>query len=628
MGDTISSLVFRPPKPTPIDPNDYFYLDVDITSPLYFRKQGSYGGTGSGVIGGAGLGSMMMCGGDDSDLISLDRGFLDADGLCVSEGMPHVGLGCSTAAAGGAATLNDNPRGTDKVKYKIPAFYVRRRGAKHTVLFSHGNAEDLGMMYKRMKDLALVLCVNVMAYDYTGYGLSICEAKEEEGTDCGEFVVDGNNSVNGVSKSGANAERNVPSENMIYRNIEAAYAYLTQTRNIPPRNIILYGRSLGSGPSCYLAAKTALMGESVGGLILHSPFLSVYKVVADVWGMDVRGDMFNNEKRAGNVRCPTLIIHGKQDEVVPFWHAPRLLAAIPPEFRAHPFYVDNLGHNHIESKERSNYIQAITEFLMKFVPPVDDDSGNNTGALDRWLHFNNSRQRTSSFSQGKTQQTDIHVNVIPEHERATEDELKQSDTSFYINQTWMRHAKVICAEVFSDNIICNSALTVADWSSGGSREGGGSCKGNSGPSGKGSNSSDAAKQKQGGDKYACYDDARDDEDEFSPWTMDREGRQEQQHVNDKIYMSRQGSTNNNNNPSSTSKFKRSQSEVLNRDAKMNEMVVIHQPQKKPPSMSKYSSKSSSMPTSMETGAHGMKIKMSSSTRRRNGGRGSFLGFRK
>lgn len=299
MGDTISSLVFRPPKPTPIDPNDYFYLDVDITSPLYLPKQTSNAGSAKGVIGSS-LGSRIMCGGDDSDLISIDRGFLDADGLCVSETMPHVGLGCSTAAAGGA-TLDANARGAENIKYKIPAFFVRRRGARHTILFSHGNAEDLGMMYKRMKDLALVLCVNVMAYDYTGYGLSVCEEKVED-ANCGEFLIDGNNTITTAAKTAANVERNVPSENMVYRNIEAAYTYLTQTRNIPPRNIILYGRSLGSGPSCYLAAKTALMGESVGGLILHSPFLSVYKVVADVWGMDVRGDMFNNEKRAGNVR--------------------------------------------------------------------------------------------------------------------------------------------------------------------------------------------------------------------------------------------------------------------------------------------------------------------------------------
>ena len=290
MGAQISTLLFRPPKPTPIDPNDYFYLTVDTSSPLYFPK-GSDSIRGracatTGCGGGASLGDM-MCGGDDSDLISLDRGFLDSDALCVSEGLDPVR--CATTGAGGGPSNTTKGGGT--LRYSVPAFFVRRRGAKHTLLFSHGNAEDLGMMYRRMKDLALVLCVNVMAYDYTGYGLSTVE-DDDEMRDWDDFV----------DKEKEYRALNVPSENMIYRNIEAAYAYLTQTRNIPARNIILYGRSLGSGPSCYLAAKTALMGESVGGLILHSPFLSVYKVVADVWGLDVKGDMFNNEKRAANVR--------------------------------------------------------------------------------------------------------------------------------------------------------------------------------------------------------------------------------------------------------------------------------------------------------------------------------------
>ena len=55
---------------------------------------------------------------------------------------------------------------------QIPAFYIQRPGAKVTLLFSHGNAEDLGMMYPRMKALAKILGVNIMAYEYSGYGIS------------------------------------------------------------------------------------------------------------------------------------------------------------------------------------------------------------------------------------------------------------------------------------------------------------------------------------------------------------------------------------------------------------------------------------------------------------------------
>ena len=295
MGETISKLVFRPPKPTPIHPNDYFYLNIDVTSPLYFSKQDASSescgeciqstGCGSGISG-------MMCD-EDSDLISLDREFLDQNRLCVGDNAPDVGCKPVTVS----------PNGKKSVQYKVPAFFVRRRGAKHTILFSHGNAEDLGMMYSRMKDLALKLCVNVMAYDYTGYGLSYVD--EEDERSCNDFV-EVDKSTNKNSGKYLNRRLNVPSENMIYRNIEAAYLYLTETQGILPRNIVLYGRSLGSGPSCYLAAKTALIGESVGGLILHSPFLSVYKVVVDV-GVDVRGDMFNNEKRAGNIRWVSFV---------------------------------------------------------------------------------------------------------------------------------------------------------------------------------------------------------------------------------------------------------------------------------------------------------------------------------
>lgn len=51
---------------------------------------------------------------------------------------------------------------------RIPAFFIERPGASVTILFSHGNAEDLGMIYDWFSDLARVLRCNIMAYDYTG----------------------------------------------------------------------------------------------------------------------------------------------------------------------------------------------------------------------------------------------------------------------------------------------------------------------------------------------------------------------------------------------------------------------------------------------------------------------------
>jgi pimeloyl-ACP methyl ester carboxylesterase len=130
---------------------------------------------------------------------------------------------------------------------RIPAFFIERPNAQVTILFSHGNAEDLGMIYDWFNDLARVLRVNIMAYDYTGYGKS----------------------------SG------VPNEESCYADIEAAFQYLLEVRRVQPEQIVLYGRSLGSGPSCYLASKSARDGQSVGGVILQSPLLSAYRVAFD-----------------------------------------------------------------------------------------------------------------------------------------------------------------------------------------------------------------------------------------------------------------------------------------------------------------------------------------------------------
>lgn len=213
---------------------------------------------------------------------------------------------------------------------RIPAFFIERPGAMVTLLFSHGNAEDLGMIYDWFNDLARVLRVNIMAYDYTGYGKST-------GT---------------------------PTEDNCYGDIEAAYKYLTEVRRIQPEQIVLYGRSLGSGPSCYLASKTATAGRSVGGVILQSPLLSAYRVAFN-FRFTMVGDRFPNIDYAPMIRCPVFIVHGTQDEVVPFWHGEELFLALPQEWRAKPFWVEGAGHNNIEAMLRPTgmFIAKLVEFL-------------------------------------------------------------------------------------------------------------------------------------------------------------------------------------------------------------------------------------------------------------------------
>ena len=59
-----------------------------------------------------------------------------------------------------------------KTKTTIPVLCLRYPGAKLTLIYSHGNATDCGAMFIMYAMLALTLKLNVVGYDYTGYGSS------------------------------------------------------------------------------------------------------------------------------------------------------------------------------------------------------------------------------------------------------------------------------------------------------------------------------------------------------------------------------------------------------------------------------------------------------------------------
>lgn len=101
------------------------------------------------------------------------------------------------------------------------------------------------------------------------------------------------------------------------------FLYLTSDLGIPPENIILFGRSIGSGPSCYLAEKY----QNIGGLILHAGLMSALRVIFSNLRWTLPFDKFPNIDRIPNIKCPTFIIHGLRDEIVHVNHARRLWQA-------------------------------------------------------------------------------------------------------------------------------------------------------------------------------------------------------------------------------------------------------------------------------------------------------------
>lgn len=205
-----------------------------------------------------------------------------------------------------------------------------------TILYSHANAEDLGCIYPWCKYLSKHLKVNIFAYDYTGYGLA--------------------------------KDQGPPTEAKCYADIDAAYDYLRYHLDIAASQIVLYGRSLGSGPSCYLAAETSLATDedTVGGLILHAPFTSVFRIVIES-GCTLMGDQFPNIDFCPNIDTPTLLIHGKVDKVVPVSHSMSLYQTLSSESKTPPLFIEDMGHNNVQVEVREEFLLHITAYLERYL---------------------------------------------------------------------------------------------------------------------------------------------------------------------------------------------------------------------------------------------------------------------
>ena len=184
---------------------------------------------------------------------------------------------------------------------QIAAVYLENPQADFTILYSHGNAEDLGDVLPVLKQFQNIGFA-VFSFDYQGYGVS-----------------EGN-----------------PTKRRAIQDIEAAYFYLTETLGIPPEQIIVYGRSVGAGPALDLAAR-----YPVGGVVVESSFTSIFRTVTRIPIYPV--DKFNNIRNIQQVNSPVLVIHGTEDEVIPFWHGEALFAAAPEPKQA--LWVEGAGHN-------------------------------------------------------------------------------------------------------------------------------------------------------------------------------------------------------------------------------------------------------------------------------------------
>jgi uncharacterized protein len=212
---------------------------------------------------------------------------------------------------------------------RLSGWWIPAENQIAVVLFFHGNGGNIShfldpvAVWNRMG-------LSTFSVDYRGYGMSAGDPTEE-GT---------------------------------YRDAEAAWKYLVRQRGIDPQNIIIYGKSLGGSVAAWLARD-----RTPGMLIVDSSFTRIAAVGRDLFpwapaGL-ILGNAYPTEEYIRTVKCPVLIIHSRDDEMIPFHHGQDLYEAAP---QPKEFLLISGSHNGGFYQSLPVYEPGLKSFTSKHVP--------------------------------------------------------------------------------------------------------------------------------------------------------------------------------------------------------------------------------------------------------------------
>lgn len=208
----------------------------------------------------------------------------------------------------------------------LDGWFVPAPAATKTLLYLHGNGGNIGHRVDLIRTFHS-LGLNVLIFDYRGYGRSTGKPGEE-GT---------------------------------YRDALAAWNHLTQERRIPAEHIVLYGESLGGSIAAWLAER-----HTPHALVIYAAFTSIRDIAAVLYPylptVLLARYRYDTKAALARVRCPVLILHSTEDEIIPYRHAQELLEVAPAPKK---LVALRGGHNDAVFVSDHAFEQALKEFLAK-----------------------------------------------------------------------------------------------------------------------------------------------------------------------------------------------------------------------------------------------------------------------
>jgi pimeloyl-ACP methyl ester carboxylesterase len=224
------------------------------------------------------------------------------------------------------------------ISYQIPCIIFPSPGSNILMIFSHGNGCDIGS-YANYQEVAKHFGINILFWEYPGYG-------------CCKGTVSASN---------------------IDKHFEQVMSFVRNVMKWPLSNIIFYGHSIGTGPTCKMVS-TLEQKEKVGGMMLQSPYSSIRdmaKVFAGKLGYLI-WERWNNLEAVKTINCPVMLIHGKKDNLIPYTHSEQLYAALPSKQKVIHLY-EYANHNYFNPEDLMKALGQLVETVKETAVEVKNN---------------------------------------------------------------------------------------------------------------------------------------------------------------------------------------------------------------------------------------------------------------
>ena len=209
---------------------------------------------------------------------------------------------------------------------RLNGWFIPHPQASVTMIWFHGNAGNIADRVDNIKLLHDKTRIGIFIFDYRGYGRSPGSS----------------------------------SETTTYLDGEAAMNFVRSQLRVESKNLVIFGRSLGAAVAAEMASR-----HDSRAVVLESPFVSIREMAKVILPAVPIGPLlsakFDVIDKVGKITVPLLVLHGDQDEIIPFEHGKKVFAAAREPKQFYP--ITGAGHNNTFIAGGNPYYERLRSFI-------------------------------------------------------------------------------------------------------------------------------------------------------------------------------------------------------------------------------------------------------------------------